>query len=655
MNLKCILTRAMALALTTMAAGVLAQHRADPVMLEMSAAYQKGDGRKLASLLPQTLGHPLEAQAAYWELKARLETASEGDIQGFLQRHAGQYLEDRLRNDWLLLLGRKKDWTAFAREYAQFRMRDDREVRCFAAHIELQQGAVPAKELRTVVLRNWYAQRDVDEGCEAAVVALYKAGHIEAEDIWRKARMGAESGRPRVMQRAVAIVAPDAQTALDSIQKGASKYLKRYGVRRGGWHPELTALAIIRLAATDLEGAVEQTGRSVLSPAGKSWVWAVLGKAAHYKTLPESLDHMRQARNEHLSDDLLAWKVRIMLREKQWRAAADAMDQMSDAQRTDVTWVYWKARCLMAMGSEEDKALARIMFENIASGRGFYEMLAAEELGRSISVPPLAEPLTAAEKEAARQNPGLQRALYAIDLGLRAEGVREWNYSTNLHTPGGMGDRELLAAADWACERQVWDRCINSSERTKGVFDHRQRFPMPLRDIVVPRSQEIGLDPAYVYGLIRQESRFIMDARSHVGASGLMQVMPATAKWTAKKIGMTNFSREMITDRDVNVRIGTGYLKLVLDDFQGSMPMAAAAYNAGPGRPRNWRNGPVLEAAIWAEGIPFHETRDYVKKVLANTTLYAAIITGQPQSLKKRLGMVGPRDTAAPEENKDLP
>ncbi|MEN9886408.1 MAG: hypothetical protein RL758_986, partial [Pseudomonadota bacterium] len=97
-------------------------------MLEMSAAYQKGDGRKLASLLPQTLGHPLEAQAAYWELKARLETASEGDIQGFLQRHAGQYLEDRLRNDWLLLLGRKKDWAAFAREYAQFRMRDDREV-----------------------------------------------------------------------------------------------------------------------------------------------------------------------------------------------------------------------------------------------------------------------------------------------------------------------------------------------------------------------------------------------------------------------------------------------------------------------------------------------------------------------------------------------
>jgi len=169
------------------------------------------------------------------------------------------------------------------------------------------------------------------------------------------------------------------------------------------------------------------------------------------------------------------------------------------------------------------------------------------------------------------------------------------------------------------------------------------------------RTKEIQLDPAYVYGLIRQESRFIMDAKSVVGAAGLMQVMPATAKWTAKKIGMTNFQAHQITDQEINVAIGTGYLKLVLDDFDGSLPLAAAAYNAGPSRSRNWRKGPVLEAAIWAENIPFNETRDYVKKVLSNTTNYAAIITGQPQSLKARLGTVGPRNSQAPAENTDLP
>ena len=221
-----------------------------------------------------------------------------------------------------------------------------------------------------------------------------------------------------------------------------------------------------------------------------------------------------------------------------------------------------------------------------------------------------------------------------------------------------MNDRELLAAADLACQNEVWDRCINTSERTKNVIDFEQRFPMPFHDAVFKRAAQIGLDPAYVYGLIRQESRFIMDARSGVGASGLMQVMPATARWTAKKIGLTDFKPHQINDRDTNIAIGTGYLKLVLDDFAGSMPMAAAAYNAGPGRPRSWRGqtgAPVLEAAIWAENMPFNETRDYVKKVLSNTTNYAALITGQPQSLKARLGSIGPRETGAAQINEELP
>ena len=253
----------------------------------------------------------------------------------------------------------------------------------------------------------------------------------------------------------------------------------------------------------------------------------------------------------------------------------------------------------------------------------------------------------------------LQRAVAAIALGLRAEGVREWNYTTNLHTPGGMTDRELLAAAQLACQNDIWDRCINTSKRTVAMADYTQRYPMPHKDAVVARTRQIGLDPAFVYGLIRQESRFITDARSHVGASGLMQVMPATAKWTAKRIGLTSFQPSDITDRDTNIAIGTGYLKLVLDDFEGSMAMAAAAYNAGPSRPRQWRapggTGPMLEGAVWAENIPFSETRDYVKRVLANTTNYAALMTGQPQSLKLRLGQVGPRSGQGTDPNLDLP
>jgi soluble lytic murein transglycosylase len=147
-----------------------------------------------------------------------------------------------------------------------------------------------------------------------------------------------------------------------------------------------------------------------------------------------------------------------------------------------------------------------------------------------------------------------------------------------------------------------------------------------------------------------------MDARSSAGASGLMQLMPATARWTARKLGMA-YSPSMITERDVNLKLGTAYLKLVLDDFQGSIALAAAAYNAGPNRPRRWREGARLEAAAWAETIPFAETRDYVKKVLSNASIYGAMFTETPHpQLKTRLGgTIGPRDMAAPPTDQALP
>jgi len=332
-----------------------------------------------------------------------------------------------------------------------------------------------------------------------------------------------------------------------------------------------------------------------------------------------------------------------------------AIDAMSTGERQEATWIYWRARSVQALApagasGDAERAVARAQLESIAGQMNFYGKLATEDLGGSVVLPPPPQPLSAAEREASRAHPGFGRALHLIALGLRSEGVREWNYSLR-----GLGDRELLAAAAQACEREIWDRCINASDRTRGEVDMAQRFPTPFRSEVLAKTRDIGLDPAYVYGLIRQESRFIMDARSGVGASGLMQVMPATARWTARKIGMADFTPGQITDRDTNITIGTNYLKLALDDFDGSMALAAAAYNAGPGRPRSWRNGPTMEAAIWAENVPFNETRDYVKKVLANTTNYAAVISGQPQSLKLRLGNVGPRNAAEPEPNKDLP
>jgi len=634
-------------------------NKGDDTLLEMGQAFRKGDRKKLEQLLPAARGHALEPWAAYWELKARLGEASPAEVQAFLQRYAGSYQEDRLRNDWLLLLGQRRDWPQFAEHHPQYRMSDDREVRCYALLIDQIKGTAPATAAQEV-RSNWYALREADDGCTHAAGEMYSYKKLGALDIWRKARLGVEANRPRVVRSAVEIVSPESVPQVKELLDASSKYLHARATARGKVRQELVLLALLKLATSDPDGAAHQLGNKWgvhLSAEERNWAWGVIGKTAAQKLSNDAMAHFAQVtKDSDLNDDLLAWKARAALRAGQWKAVAKAVDAMSPEARQDSTWVYWKARALLAgRPGEADRAEARQLLESIASARGFYEQLALEELGQRITVPPAPAPLTAEEKAAARANVGLNRGLYAILLGLRSEGVREWNYTTNLHQSGGMSDRELLAAADFACEQQVWDRCINTSERTKGVVDTAQRFPMPYRNAVVERAQGIGLDPAYVYGLIRQESRFIMDARSHVGASGLMQIMPATARWTARKIGMADFTLGQLNDRDTNITIGTAYLKLALDDFAGSMPMAAAAYNAGPGRPRSWRNGPVLDAAIWAENVPFAETRDYVKKVLSNTTNYAAVLTGQPQSLKGRLGTIGPRDAAAPEVNKDLP
>lgn len=634
----------------------------DAALLDMRSAFSRGNNFQLANLLPSVRGHALEPLAQYWEARARLDIASPTDIRAALDRMAGSYWEDRLRNDWLLQLGKARDWTNFDSELPRYRMNDDRQVRCYALLRDVATGRTSGEVAAPLVQANWHAQRDADDGCASAAKALLDTRHLKPQAVWQRARLAMDLNRPRVATQAVAMIDPDLTATVESIANDPAKYLDEKLTAIRPRTKELVTLAIVRLAANDPAAAALEMDRTrwkaQLTKEERSWIWGVIGKRTAQKLQPEALTHFANGEDSFMHDEHLAWKARAGMRAGEWMAVRDAIDAMSESQQKEPTWLYWKARAIQTLKQPDAVAAtaqARDLFERIASSRDFYEQLALEELGRPITVPPAPAALTAEEVNAAQSNPGLRRALIAIRLGLRSEGVREWNYTVGLHNPGGMGERELLAAAALACQHELWDRCINTSLRTSDTLDHTQRFPTPHRAQVVSRANEIGLDPAYVYGLIRQESRFITDARSGVGASGLMQVMPATARWTARKIGLTDFKPSQITERDTNIQIGTAYLKFALDDFQGSLPLAAAAYNAGPGRSRQWRNGPVLPGEVWAENIPFEETRDYVKRVLANTTNYAALITGQPQSLRARLGTVGPRPNGAPTINPDLP
>jgi soluble lytic murein transglycosylase len=636
----------------------------DSLVIAARDAHRKRDAAALSSARAQlmTQGHPLAPWADYWDLNLRLGRASVPEVESFYSRWSGGYVEDRLRNDWLLELGKRRDWQAFRRDFPRFRMNDDPQVTCYAIVTEHLEG----RPVRDRALEAWLAQRDADDGCQHMARTLLSAGVFGEREVWRKVSHATETNRSGAASAALGLLGavPGAGTPWWS---QPAKTLARAPAGRPA--DALDALAVARLATTDPALAAQRldTGLATrLPPEWSAWAWAQVGRQAAVRQLPEAAAHYRRAEAVALrsgavlplSDETLAWQVRAALRgtPTDWRSVRAAIEAMSEKERADSAWVYWGARADQALadpGAEGDaqRAQAKRELESLSAQMSFYGKLAAEDLGRPLRLPARPSELTKAEREAALGTPGLARALQLIGMGLRSEGVREWNFTLR-----GMDDRQLLAAAQLACDRQVWDRCINTSDRTRGEVDVAQRFPMPFRDAVVSQSKRTGVDPAYVYGLIRQESRFIMDARSHAGASGLMQLMPATATWTAKRLGVP-YGPRMINDRDTNLRLGTGYLKLLLDDFEGSQALAAAAYNAGPGRPRRWRNGPELEPAMWAETIPFSETRDYVKKVLSNAVYYGAILGDEaPLSLRARLGgPIGPRLAATAAPDLELP
>jgi soluble lytic murein transglycosylase len=649
----------------------------DETIVQAREAFRVRDKAALARLRAAavTANHPLAQWVDYWELNNRLAEAQQGELDTFWARWGGTYVEDRLRNDWLLELGRRRDWANFRAEHPRFRMNDDREVACYALLTQHQDGL----DVRQAARAAWFAQRDADDGCQLLGQTLFDAKVLGAEDVWHEVRLSVDANRPRAARAAAALIAPGLAAEIDALFKDPARLLRdrRDAPAGRNGYPQIAVFALWRLAAADPDAAVAQLEQNFdkrLKPADAASAWAGVARQSAFKLHAQAAEHARRAwkawdgagkaHSPPWSDEMLAWHARAALRlpasdRQRWTLLTRSVDAMSGAEQRDAAWVYWKARAALAQarpGEEGDgaRAWARLSLESIAAPLTFYGQLALDELGRRAALPPVPAPPTESERTAMREHPGLTRALQLVALGLRSEGVREWNYSLR-----GMDDRDLIAAAALACQHEVWDRCINTSERSKAEFDVAQRYPTPFREQVLAKAREVGVDPAYVYGLIRQESRFVTDARSSVGASGLMQLMPATARWTAGKLGLA-WKPELITDRDINLQLGMTYLKMLKDDFDDSSVMAAAAYNAGPSRPRRWREGAVVEPAAWVEGIPFNETRDYVKKVLANTLVYSSVlgerIAASAAPLKTRLGgAIGPRDPNAPAADRDLP
>ncbi len=591
---------------------------ADKTFIELRDAARKNDVQRTQQLSGSLSNYPYLDYVRYFQLKPqmfdkgnepRADSSVDDEVRAFIKAYDGSAIADRMRNDWLLVLGKRKDWNQFDREYPKFVLDDDTNVKCYSLQSRLSKYEDP-RLIGQEALKIMIDPRQFGSACQELVPALVQAN-------------GLSTSQARVLGRSAAEM--NFETA---------------GRRMGGDDP---IGGIVRAARVDpsktYRDFVQSSSR--YNKEDQAVAWGVIGQFLAKRLDRNAIDAYRRQQqlgfNQLLSAETQEWKVRTALRAHDWQLVRESIESMNPVVRQrDPAWTYWYGRSLKELGDSEK---ANAQFQLLEDQFNFYGQLAREELGKPIVIPPKAKVSNAEIKEIGKRG-GFSRAERFYAMNLRFEGNREWNWELR-----GMSDRQLLAAAEYAKRIHLYDRTVNTADRTKGEHDFGLRYPTPFKEQLSPIAKNIDLNLAWAYGLIRQESRFITNASSSVGASGLMQVMPNTAKYVAKKIGMNSYTNERLKETQTNLTLGSHYLNMVLKDLDDSWVLASAAYNAGPSRPKSWREklNQTTEGAIFVESIPFNETRTYVKNVLANASYYSLLMDGQTIPMKQRLGVIAPK------------
>ena len=599
-------------------------------------AFRAGDPVRLDRVAPRLKGHLLEQYVSYWQIRLKLDDADPERVSAFLTRNAGTPIGDRLRTEWLKSLGKREQWALFATEYPR-RAGDDSELDCYAIQWKrMRDGDAVLDEVRPY----WMTGQEQPESCQALFAVMLKSQRLKTDDIWTRFRLAHEAGNTRLVARlALELPAGDRPAPRDieraernsaqALAKGEFPATSRVG-------RELALYALDRAARSDAAGAREAwlKVRERFAELDRQYGNLLVAYQAARQLNPAANAWYRETEGARQNAEQRAWRVRAALRARQWPDVARAVDAMPEDQALDPAWRYWKARALAATGQTEDSTR---LYGSLATEHHFYGLMAAEALGAAIM--PVSEPLPpdvqALAEFGARE--AVRRVVKLTALDLRPEALREWQYVVR-----GQSDEALLLAAEFARRNGLYDRSINSADRTQRRHDFALRYQTPYQGEIGTAARGVQLDEAWVFGLARQESRFVADIVSSAGAVGLMQLMPPTAKWVARQTGRTDFRTPQLENPGVNAQFGTYYLRYVLDRLDGLPVLATAAYNAGPGRAQAWRGTLPIEGAIYVETIPFNETRDYVKKVLANAMFYQAQLGLPYVALKDRLGTVTP-------------
>ena len=575
-------------------------------------------------------------------LKAEPGAETDGELAEFLQRYSDTAAAAPLRAAWLDSLARRENWAVLLDQLPPGA--PDPKLRCLRLRAQLALGlAEGAREEATALWR--YAGKRPDD-CQPVFEWLRESGALTAELLEERSELARRAGELDLVQ------------AIAAWQSGAARaYSERWlklmrdpegGLKRVLDEPQSpfdapTVLQALQLLARRdaAEAAALQprlAERGLLTAAEAAQAAAIVGYGYILVRDPAAREWYMRAGTAELEPKLRDWRVRSALFTRDWQAVQSWIELLPAAERAEERWRYWHARALLEQKRKADKADALAALRELAKARSYYGYLAADRLKQPYALNH--ESGAGPDDEVLARLAGQGAAQRARELWLanfQPEARAEWQLLTAGLKPAGMRQAALLARG-WG-----WHASAIISAQAAGDWDDLElRYPLPYREPVEQFARERGLDPAWVFGLMRSESLFMPDVRSAANAYGLMQLLPGTGERTARKLGLPWRGIAMLTDPRSNIQLGTAYLQEMRAKFGGGIAPATAAYNAGPQAVMRWLPQEPAEGALWVEIIPFNETNKYVKTVLEHATVFEWRLRGgkKPTQVSERLGRI---------------
>lgn len=582
--------------------------------------------------------YPLYSYLIYSELTSNLSHLSDDKVNAFLSEYQDGPLANRLRIKWMSYLQKKDRWESFLKFYGN---EESPTYKCYYLRAKVRQGDYEDKldQIKDV----WLVGKSQPKVCDPLFAWYEENGYLTIDLIWERFSLAMENNQISLAKFLSRKLSPNEQAAakiwLETYMRPKTTLLSEPLLKDDNVNRKIIAHGLKRMARKDLTAAYEFwlviRENYAFGPDLHEEVERNLALRAAYRHDERATTWMYELSKDVVDTSTGMWRARSAIRSLDWKLVLRGIAMLSEEEKSQPEWQYWRARALAEIGLQSD---ADDIFKKIADERSYYGFLAADKVALPYKIENIPVQYTEEEFEVIASIPAVIRARELLLVNQYADARREWNFATNK-----FNAREYQIAAALAHQWQWHDYAIRTIAKGKYFDDLTIRFPMPFDSIVNKYSEKKKLEPAYVYGIIRRESAFNPQARSPVGARGLMQLMPATANQVSEQLNLKKPSRYDLYMPSFNINLGSTYISDMLRKFDGHRALASAAYNAGPHRVNKWLPEDFeLPADVWVDTIPFTETREYVRAVLTYTAFFEWKNNQSPTRLSVHLKPISP-------------